>query len=81
METLNKSQNWAWTLIDWNCSYVGASLAAAGPFFEIDTNGTDPSGSQPINGWPLYSPRISFSTISGFYDVQPNTTGSNYPVS
>ena len=54
-------------------------MAAVGPFFEIDTNETDPSGNQPINGWPIYGPRISFSTISGFYNVQPNTTGSNYP--
>jgi trehalose/maltose hydrolase-like predicted phosphorylase len=27
----------------------------------------------------LYSPRISFATISGFYDVQQNATGTNYP--
>ncbi|RDL37525.1 putative ATH1 Acid trehalase, vacuolar [Venustampulla echinocandica] len=59
--------------------YVGASLAAAGPFFEIDVNQTDPSGIQPINGWPLYDSRISFSTISGFYNVQPNASGTNYP--
>lgn len=51
-------------------SYVGASLAAAGPFFEIDVNQTDPNGGQPTNGWPLFDARLSFSTISGFYDVQ-----------
>lgn len=61
------------------CRYVGASLAAAGPFFEIDVNQTDPSGIVPSNGWPLFDYRIAFSTISGFYDVQPNTTGTNYP--
>lgn len=60
-------------------SYVGASLAAAGPFFEIDVNQTDPNGIQPTNGWPLFDPRISFSTISGFFDVQPNGTGTNFP--
>ncbi|KAF4629958.1 hypothetical protein G7Y89_g8180 [Cudoniella acicularis] len=59
--------------------YVGASLASAGPFFETDVNQTDPSGTQPTNGWPLFNTRISFSTISGFYDVQPNGTGTNYP--
>ncbi|KUJ11837.1 glycoside hydrolase family 65 protein [Mollisia scopiformis] len=59
--------------------YVGASLAAAGPFFETDVNQTDPNGIQPSNGWPLFDTRISFSTISGFYDVQPNGTGTNYP--
>ncbi|KAE8448089.1 hypothetical protein EG329_009854 [Mollisiaceae sp. DMI_Dod_QoI] len=59
--------------------YIGASLAAVGPFFEIDVNQADPNGLQPLNGWPLSSPRISFSTISGFFDVQPNGTGTNYP--
>lgn len=42
-------------------------------------NQTDANGTQPTNGWPLFNPRISFSTISGFFDVQPNTTGSNHP--
>jgi trehalose/maltose hydrolase-like predicted phosphorylase len=57
---------------------VGASLAAAGPFFEADVNQTN--ASTPVtNGWPMFDPRISFSTISGFYDVQPNATGVNYP--
>ena len=41
-------------------------------------NQTDP-GRQVTNGWPLFSPRLSFSTISGFYDIQPNGTGTNYP--
>jgi trehalose/maltose hydrolase-like predicted phosphorylase len=41
-------------------------------------NQTDPER-QVTNGWPLFSPRLSFSTISGFYDIQPNGTGTNYP--
>lgn len=32
-----------------------------------------------VNGWPLFDERLSFSTISGFWDVQPNGTGTNYP--
>ena len=60
-------------------SYTGASLAAAGPFFETDVNQTDAGGTQPTNGWPLFDTRISFATISGFYDVQANGTGTNYP--
>jgi len=44
----------------------------------LDVNQTDPEG--PVtNGWPLFSPRLSFSTISGFYDIQTNGTGTNYP--
>lgn len=64
---------------DFENSYVGASLAAAGPFFEIDVNQTDASGIQPTNGWPLFDSRISFSTFSGFWDVQLNGSGTNYP--
>ncbi|RDW79799.1 putative ATH1 acid trehalase [Coleophoma cylindrospora] len=59
--------------------YVGASLASIGPFFERDVNQTDANGLPPLNGWPLFDERLSFSTISGFFDVQQNTTGSNYP--
>lgn len=60
--------------------YIGASLAAAGPFWEADVNQTDPNGAYPEVGWPLYgNPRMAFSTISGFYDVQKNASGTNYP--
>lgn len=59
--------------------YVGASLAAAGPFFEYDVNQTNPDGANPANVWPLFSRRLSFTTISGFYNIQPNGTGTNYP--
>ncbi|UNI19507.1 Alpha,alpha-trehalase [Purpureocillium takamizusanense] len=60
--------------------YVGASVAAAGPFFEIDVNQTHRDGGlQPTNGWPLFNPRIAFATISGFYNVQKNASGTNYP--
>ncbi|EDN11126.1 glycosyl hydrolase [Histoplasma capsulatum] len=55
--------------------YIGINVAAVGPFFELDTavNG------DVINGWPLYSRRQTFATISGFYDLQPTTNGSNFP--
>jgi hypothetical protein len=61
------------------CRYTGTSLSAAGPFYETDVNQTDASGTQPTNGWPLFDTRIAFSTISGFYDVQQNGSGTNYP--
>lgn len=64
---------------DYKSRYTGAALSAIGPFFEVDTNTSDPSGSQPIGGWPFYRSRFSFATISGFYDVQQNTSGTNYP--
>ncbi|CAG8951114.1 hypothetical protein HYFRA_00006512 [Hymenoscyphus fraxineus] len=59
--------------------YHGGSLAAIGPFFEREVNQTDPDGKQPTNGWPLFTDRISFYTISGFYGIQPNGSGTNYP--
>lgn len=53
-----------WTYVD-DRRYVGASLAAAGPFFEKDVNQTDAQGVKPSNGWPLFDDRISFTTIAG----------------
>ncbi|KAK2802480.1 hypothetical protein FQN51_004543 [Onygenales sp. PD_10] len=55
--------------------YLGISVAAAGPFFELDV----PVSGDVINGWPLFSRRQTFATISGFYDLQPETNGSNFP--
>jgi trehalose/maltose hydrolase-like predicted phosphorylase len=55
--------------------YIGISVAAAGPFFEVD----DQKGGKGVSGWPLFSRRQAFSTIAGFYDNQPHTEGSNYP--
>lgn len=55
--------------------YMGINVAAAGPFFELDI----PADGDVINGWPLYSRRQTFATVSGFYDLQPTTNGSNFP--
>ena len=45
---------------------VGLSVAALGPFFEADL----PVNGDNINGWPLFSERQTFGTISGFFDQQ-----------
>ncbi|RDW84083.1 alpha,alpha-trehalase treA [Aspergillus mulundensis] len=55
--------------------YFGISVSSVGPFFELDL----PVAGDVINGWPLYSRRQSFATISGFYDLQAETNGSNFP--
>jgi trehalose/maltose hydrolase-like predicted phosphorylase len=55
--------------------YLGINVAAVGPFFEIDI--AEEGG--VINGWPLFSRRQTFATISGFFDSQPKTNGSNFP--
>lgn len=54
--------------------YLGINLAAAGPFFEVDT----PVNGDAISGWPLFSRRQTFATISGFWDTQPTTNGTNF---
>lgn len=55
--------------------YFGISVAAVGPFFEVDEQ-VEGNG---ISGWPLFTRRQTFSTIAGFYNNQPRTEGSNYP--
>lgn len=55
--------------------YLGINLAAVGPFFEVDT----PVDGDMISGWPLFDRRQTFATISGFWDSQPTTNGSNFP--
>lgn len=55
--------------------YLGINLAAAGPFFEIDT----PVNGDVISGWPLFNRRQTFATVSGFWNSQPTTNGSNFP--
>lgn len=55
--------------------YFGLSVAALGPFFEVD----EQDGGKGISGWPLFSRRQTFATIAGFYNSQERTEGSNYP--
>ncbi|KAH7077889.1 glycosyl hydrolase family 65 central catalytic domain-containing protein [Paraphoma chrysanthemicola] len=55
--------------------YFGISVAAAGPFFEVD----EQRGGQGISGWPLFTRRQTFATIAGFWNNEQKTNGSNYP--
>lgn len=55
--------------------YLGINVANVGPFFEID----DPKFGDTIGGWPMYSRRQTFATISGFYDYQLETNATNFP--
>ncbi|KAJ5691973.1 hypothetical protein N7462_001396 [Penicillium macrosclerotiorum] len=55
--------------------YFGINVASAGPFFELDQ---EEDGGDVISGWPLFSRRQTFATISGFFDSQPNTNKSNF---
>ncbi|KAH8665973.1 glycosyl hydrolase family 65 central catalytic domain-containing protein [Tricladium varicosporioides] len=58
--------------------YIGAAVSFMGPFFEQDRNQTSTNG-QVKEGWPLFNRRQAFATISGFYDCQDTTPGTNYP--
>ena len=54
--------------------YLGINVADAGPFFEYE----QPANGDVINGWPLFNTRRAFATISGFWDRQATTNGTNY---
>ncbi|RDW94519.1 hypothetical protein BP5796_00282 [Coleophoma crateriformis] len=58
--------------------YFGASSSMAGPSYEKDTN-QGKRDREVTEGWPLYDQRQTFSTISGFFDVQDATKASNFP--
>lgn len=55
--------------------YLGINVAAVGPFFEVDI----PVNGDNINGWPLFNTRQTFATITGFWDEQATTNGTNFP--
>lgn len=55
--------------------YLGINVASVGPFFEID----NPIFGGGISGWPLFSRRQTFATVSGFFNSQPTTNSSNFP--
>ncbi|KAK6341595.1 alpha,alpha-trehalase ath1 [Orbilia brochopaga] len=60
--------------------YFGQRFGAEGHGFQQDKNTTDPNGPiQPVNGWPLDNLRVTFGTVSGFWDSQPNTSRTNFP--
>ncbi|KAL4891446.1 glycosyl hydrolase family 65 central catalytic domain-containing protein [Aspergillus ambiguus] len=55
--------------------YLGINVASVGPFFEVDREDVG----DVISGWPLFSRRQTFATISGFFDSQATTDSSNFP--
>ncbi|KAK2865365.1 hypothetical protein FQN49_003641 [Arthroderma sp. PD_2] len=55
--------------------YLGINVAAVGPFFELDV----PVSGDVINGWPVFSRRQTFATISGFYSFQQSINATNFP--
>lgn len=57
--------------------YIGARLPAAGVGFQsFSPQEDDPKALG--QGWPIFGPRVTASTVAGFYDVQNDTLGTNF---
>ena len=50
--------------------YIGLSMASNGPFVQTYVESS---------GWPVFNQRQTFGTVSGFFDRQPTTNGTNFP--
>lgn len=69
--------------------YLGSRIPNLGQGFAYDTlsNGTfvgvdTPDAELPsdlLNGWPLFNRRYAGAFVAGFYDLQKNTTMTNFP--
>lgn len=61
--------------------YIGSRIPNLGQGFTYDqlTNSPDSKKDDLYNGWPLFDKRFSGAYIAGFYDLQENTTGNNFP--
>ncbi|KAJ9656337.1 alpha,alpha-trehalase ath1 [Neophaeococcomyces mojaviensis] len=55
--------------------YIGINVAALGPFFEYD----QPVAGDVLNGWPLFNRRQTFATVGGFWGIEPELNGTNFP--
>lgn len=54
--------------------YIGINVAGAGPFFETEKA----VKGDVTGGWPLFSQRLTFAGIAGFWDQQGRVEGSNF---
>lgn len=55
--------------------YIGSRIPNLGQGFAMDNTHSNNTS----NGWPLFNPRFAGAFVSGFYNLQPNTTGTNFP--
>ncbi|CDK28639.1 unnamed protein product [Kuraishia capsulata CBS 1993] len=58
--------------------YIGSRIPNLGQGFTYD-QAANTSSALLDNGWPLFDKRYAGSFAAGFYDLQPNTTGTNFP--
>ncbi|WPK25897.1 hypothetical protein PUMCH_003233 [Australozyma saopauloensis] len=61
--------------------YIGARIPNLGHGFAYDllSNTTQSSPEDLNNGWPLFNRRYSGAFVAGFYNLQQETKGSNFP--
>ncbi|KAI5958108.1 ATH1 [Candida theae] len=61
--------------------YIGSRIPNLGQGFTYDqlTDSPDSKEDDLYNGWPLFDKRFAGAFIAGFYDLQENTTGNNFP--
>ncbi|CAK9435580.1 uncharacterized protein LODBEIA_P03070 [Lodderomyces beijingensis] len=61
--------------------YIGSRIPNLGQGFSYDqlSNSSESSNEDLYNGWPLFDRRFAGAFIAGFYDLQENTTGTNFP--
>lgn len=59
--------------------YIGSRIPNAGQGFAYDQ--LEPGKSEELlnAGWPLFNKRYLGAYIAGFFDLQPNATGYNFP--
>ncbi|ODV88357.1 glycoside hydrolase family 65 protein [Tortispora caseinolytica NRRL Y-17796] len=61
--------------------YIGARLPVQGTGYAEDKNRTSTlaNATQPYAGWPLFNQRYTGAFVSGFWDNQYSTPGTNFP--
>ncbi|GAA5883213.1 hypothetical protein JCM16303_007308 [Sporobolomyces ruberrimus] len=60
--------------------YISQRIPAEGFGYRVvEPTLIDGDTSEGTNGWPLFDPRFTAAMVAGFYDSQPNTTGTNFP--
>lgn len=75
LTTTNLDQGHYQSRISLANGYIGINLAALGPFFEYD----QPVNDDVLNGWPLFDRRQAFATVGGFWAIEPELNGTNFP--
>lgn len=61
--------------------FIGSRIPNLGQGFTYDQLSDDPEAVEDdlSNGWPLFNKRYAGAFIAGFFNIQKNTTGTNFP--